>query len=377
LGEVAIVCVLLLLQACSPSKKIIIGSGISALKFINVYEYPKATSLKETIIGGLSGIDYDSKKNVYYIICDDPSSKGPARFYTASVLLTEKGIDTVVIRDVTFFRNEKGETFPDITKDRIHSADIEALRYDATRGEFIMSTEGQRVINADTTLIQNPAVMIMSSTGNYIDSFSLPPVMHFQKTENGPRHNEVFEGLDFDESHRYLYVSVESPIYEDGIKPAGADTTGWSRIIKFDRETKKAVAQFAYPLDAVPYPANPPGAFKINGISDILYLGKNKLLVIERGYSTGRVPSDVRIYMADMNGAEDISEKALKAYKIKRPVQKKLLIDMSKIGVYIDNVEGASFGPVLPNGHRTLLFVSDDNFDRKQRTQFFLFEVLP
>lgn len=377
LCSVFTIIVLIFLFACSPARKVATDSGIGGLKLINVYEYPKLTSYKETIVGGLSGIDYDSKRNVYYIICDDPSTKGPARFYTASILLTEKGIDSVILLDMTPFRTEKGDTYADITKDRIHSADIEALRYDTKRGEFIMSTEGQRVINADTTLIQNPAVMIMNSNGKYIDSFTLPSTMHFKKTENGPRHNAVFEGLDFDEGHRNVFVSVESPIYEDGRTPAGGDTTGWSRIVKFDRETKKAVAQYAYPLDPVPYPANPLDAFKINGISDILYLGKNNLLVVERGYSTGRLPSDVRVYIASMKGAEDIAEKALKSDSVKKPMQKKLLVDMSKLGLYIDNVEGVTFGPFLPNGHRTLLFISDDNFDPKERTQFFLFEVLP
>lgn len=369
--------VLISIFACSSVRKVATGSGIESLRLINVYEYPKLTSYKESIVGGLSGIDYDSKRNVYYIICDDPSAKGPARFYTASISLTEKGIDSVILLDMTPFRNEKGETYADITKDRIHSADIEAMRYDAKRGEFIISTEGQRVINADTTMIQNPAVMIMNNDGKFIDSFSLPSKLHFKKTENGPRHNGVFEGLDFDEDNRYVFVSVESPLYDDGLAPAGGDTTGWSRIIKFDRETKKAVAQYAYPLDAVPYPANPPGAFKINGISDILYLGENKLLVIERGYSTGRLPSDVRVYIADMKGAEDVSDKALKTDRVKKPIQKKLLMDMNNLGHYIDNVEGVTLGPVLPNGHRTLLFISDDNFDPRERTQFFLFEVLP
>ena len=43
----------------------------------------------------------------------------------------------------------------------------------------------------------------------------------------------------------------------------------------------------------------------------------------------------------------------------------------------IDNIEGVSFGPDLPNGHRSLVMVSDNNFNPLQITQILAFEVLP
>ena len=42
----------------------------------------------------------------------------------------------------------------------------------------------------------------------------------------------------------------------------------------------------------------------------------------------------------------------------------------------LDNTEGMCWGPVLPNGNRSLLFVSDDNFNPRQITQFLAFEFL-
>jgi len=41
----------------------------------------------------------------------------------------------------------------------------------------------------------------------------------------------------------------------------------------------------------------------------------------------------------------------------------------------LDNTEGMTFGPRLPNGNRTLVFVSDDNFRASQITQFLAFEL--
>jgi hypothetical protein len=43
----------------------------------------------------------------------------------------------------------------------------------------------------------------------------------------------------------------------------------------------------------------------------------------------------------------------------------------------VDNLEGISLGPVLPNGHASLVLVSDDNFGKDQVTQLLLFELIP
>ncbi|MDX2939877.1 esterase-like activity of phytase family protein [Streptomyces ipomoeae] len=39
----------------------------------------------------------------------------------------------------------------------------------------------------------------------------------------------------------------------------------------------------------------------------------------------------------------------------------------------VDNVEGITLGPRLPDGRRTVLLVSDDNFSAVQTTQFLAF----
>ncbi len=39
----------------------------------------------------------------------------------------------------------------------------------------------------------------------------------------------------------------------------------------------------------------------------------------------------------------------------------------------VDNVEGITPGPCLPDGRRTVLLVSDDNFSSVQTTRFLAF----
>ncbi|HET6995287.1 MAG TPA: esterase-like activity of phytase family protein [Chitinophagaceae bacterium] len=370
---------IVLMTGCTSTRKTAATAAtasIKELRFIDEYIYPGGTEFKNTVIGGLSGIDYDAKRDLYYLISDDPSTKGPTRYYTSRISISEKGIDTVIFMDMTPLLNANGETFTEITKDRIHSSGVEAIRYDAKRDELIWSSEGQRYIRDGKQELEDPAIVIMDRNGHYKDSFALPANMHIQPVEKGPRHNSVFEGITLDRNGDHVFVSVEEPIYEDGPRAGTGDSTAWIRILKFNRKLRQCVAQYAYQVDPVPYPANPPGAFKINGVSDILYLGNDKFLVIERAWSTGRVPSDVRVYLADGRYADDISAINLDITPTKKPMTKKLLLDMSSLGFFIDNIEGVTFGPVLPNGHRTLLFVTDDNFAKTQKTQFLLFEVI-
>jgi hypothetical protein len=203
--------------------------------------------------------------------------------------------------------------------------------------------------------------------------------MRIQSVEKGPRHNSVFEGLDFADDFQTLYISVEEALYEDGPKAGTGDSTSWVRLMKFDMYTKKQLAQYAYEIDPVPYPANPPGAFKINGVSDIMCLGNDKFMVIERAFSTGRIYTDVRVFLADASDAGDISGiSSLVQQPAIKPIRKKLLMDMNKeVPKGVFNVEGVTYGPRFSNGHHSLIFVTDNNFNPKEKTQFLLFEVLP
>ncbi len=169
---------------------------------------------------------------------------------------------------------------------------------------------------------------------------------------------------------------MEEPIYEDGSRAGLNDSSGWIRIIRYLTNTRKPVAEYAYQIDPVAYPPNPPGAFKINGVPDILWLGNNKLMITERSFSTGRSGCVIKIYQADLKGATNVLNiRSVKGNRSIKPVRKKLLLNMDALGIYIDNIEGATFGPRLPNGHRTLIFVADDNFAEDEKTQFLLFEV--
>jgi hypothetical protein len=58
------------------------------------------------------------------------------------------------------------------------------------------------------------------------------------------------------------------------------------------------------------------------------------------------------------------------------PLKKKLLLDLSELGIELDNLEGMTLGTKLPDGSQTLWLVSDDNFKDGQVTQFLLFRLV-
>ena len=142
-------------------------------------------------------------------------------------------------------------------------------------------------------------------------------------------------------------------------------------------QIKKNIAQYAYKLEPVAYPATPSAAFKINGVPDILNIGQDKFLVIERSFSTGRLACTIKVFIAEFNNASDIKEViSLKENHNFIPVAKKLLLNMDDLGIYTDNIEGVTFGPILPNGHKTLIFVADNNFAALEKAQLLLFEIM-
>ena len=369
-----------LLFSCTPPRRSISNGkpiSVSGLKFLGELDVPHNQLFKGTTIGGLSGIDYEPGKDLYYIISDDRSAVNPARFYTAKIFFSERGIDSTRFVDVINLLGPDGNIYPNSKQDAAHTPDPEAMRYDRQTNQLIWSSEGERIIKTDNAVLENPAVTIINTDGKYIDTFPLPALLHTQATENGPRRNGVFEGLTFSANYHDLFVNVEEPLYEDGPRAGLTDNNAWIRILKFDMHSKKNTAQYAYKLDPVAHAAIPADSFKINGIPDILWIADNRLMVIERSFSTGVRGCTIKVFVADISAASNIiNNPSLKTNTDFKPVTKKLLLNMDSLGIYIDNIEGVTFGPDLPGGKKTLVFISDNNFSPDEKTQLLLFEVL-
>ncbi len=252
------------------------------------------------------------------------------------------------------------------------------MRFNNKTNTAVWTSEGERIVTSEKKVLNNPSVNVIGLDGKFVDTFTIPKQFYMSSNESGPRQNGVFEGLAFNDDFSRMYVSVEEPLYQDGPRAGLKDTNAWTRIIQYNLKTKRPEKQYAYKLDPIAFTPNPATAFKVNGIPDILTVGNNELMVIERSFSTGRLACTIKVFIAELDDATDISKtESLIANPPVNPVKKKLLLNMDTLGIYTDNIEGVTFGATLPNGHKTLVFVSDNNFSPVQTTQFLLFEVIP
>ncbi|NQX41422.1 Uncharacterized conserved protein [Pedobacter steynii] len=318
----------------------------SHFNYLGSCELPYGLQYRQTTVGGLSGIDYDPVHQVYYLISDDRSAINPARFYTAKIKLTANGIDTVMLTGTQ-----------KLPVQRKGVPDPEAIRYSPVSGRLVWSSEGDRNIKSGSATLIDPSIQLISRKGKIIQNFILPESLKMSTMESGPQNNEVLEGLTFSGDGKILYASMEGPLYEDKL-PA------FQRVYQFDVASGVNTAQYFYKSE------------KGYGITDILNVNDRQFLFTERSWSKETKRLTVMVYLADFQGATDLMQYTDRGGSEAIPIRKKLLLDFSKLSFPVDNIEGATLGPQLPNGHPTLLFVSDNNFNPEQITQFLLFELV-
>lgn len=199
-----------------------------------------------------------------------------------------------------------GKNYPNSRQNAFKTPDPEAMRYNSKTKKLVWSSEGERIISEKQTILLNPAITEIDKEGNFLDTFKLPSNFYMSASEIGPRRNGLFEGLAFSGDYKTLFVSTEEPLYEDGPKAGLNDSSAITRIIQYEVKTKKPVAQYAYKIEPVAFPPLPEG-FKVNGVSDIMWLNNKELLVIECSFSLGRSVNTIKVFVANFSGADNIS----------------------------------------------------------------------
>ncbi|MEU4248514.1 esterase-like activity of phytase family protein [Amycolatopsis sp. NPDC026612] len=334
---------------------------------------PNALQVQGTTVGGLSSIDYDPRTGGYALICDDRSAINPARFYTANFPVSVNGVGPVTLTGTQPLLRPDGTPYPPLARNdpaqpqNEQTIDPEELRVDPWSGDYYWSQEGERTA---TTLI-DPSIREARRDGRYVRDLPIPANEKMTPTA-GPRQNLVLEGITFTGFGSLLASEVEGPLLQDG--PEATTTTGALSRITLQSRFGPVLAQYAYPqepLFAAPVPST---AFATTGVSSMLAVDQadpTKFLMMERSFSTG-VGNKVRVYEIDTKGATNVLDvKSLADAKHVRPVKKRFLFDAADLGLStVDNLEGMTWGPALPNGERSLIIVSDNNFSATQVTQF-------
>lgn len=342
---------------------------ISNFQFLGQQLIPTGTQFNSTTVGGLSGLAYDPSTNTYTAISDDRSQFNPARFYNLSINVAPGSVSTTFNSVSTLLRPD-GTAYPAL------SLDPEGIAL-APNGNFFVSSEGEATAARQT----NPFINEYTPSGQFVRSLPVNsrfnPVFSdntFTNQISGVRNNLAFESLTITPDASSLFTATENALVQDG--PASSTSIGSpSRITRYNLATGLVSGEFLYNVAPVAAAPTPVGSFATNGLVELLALDNRYLVALERSFSTG-VGNACSLYLIDLENASDISAlNSIAGVPGLVPVQRSLLLDLSTLGITLDNLEALALGPTLPNGQQTFIILSDNNFASTQVTQVLAFSV--
>jgi 3-phytase/alkaline phosphatase D len=332
--------------------------AVGAVDFLGVVTFPTGLDFAGTEVGGLSGITWDAAGGRYLAISDDRSQIDPARFYELTIDLADGSLDAgdVAFTKVTTLLREDGTPFP------AGSIDFEAIAL-TSNDTLLIASEG------DANALIAPSITEFSLAGRQFDAFEVPDYYLPSATGGtGIRNNLAFESLAMCPNGKFAYGATENALIQDG--PAAALGTGSpARILRYDVATGEVLNEWIYVTDAVTAAPIPAGGFATNGLVELHSLDdRGTLLALERSFSAG-VGNSIRLFEVRLQDATDVAGRATVDPATVRVAEKRLLLDLGTLGITLDNLEGMTFGPTLPDGRQTLVVVSDNNFSTTQATQ--------
>ncbi|WP_405606091.1 esterase-like activity of phytase family protein [Polaribacter sp. Asnod1-A03] len=333
------------------------------LNFLDEYVLSDSLTFNNSVVGGLSGIDFAN--NQYYFVVDD--AKNP-RVLSGEINVSDNQIKGINFKNRILLNDSTNQFYKE------NVLDLESIFVDEKTGAINLTSEGS--INYK----KMPSVFNIDENGMFLESFQLPENLSNLKTI---KHNAVLEGSSKSFDNKGFWVAMEGVLTVDGEEPTFTKKSSPIRITHFDNKSKKATKQFAYQLEHITKPAK--GNINLNGVTAILEYQKNHFFIIERTYQNGygAYGNIIRVFevSVDEEATNILNIDSLKSTKFK-PLKKRLVFNFEDVkdklieGI-IDNIEGITFGPKLPNGNQSLILISDDNFQLygKQLSQFILLEI--
>jgi hypothetical protein len=367
------------------------------LRLLGDINWPTGSISHGTQVGGLSGLSFDRKSGKLLAISDDRSEINPARVYVLGVGLPPYYPFSLGIHEVIYLKNTSGELFAE------SSVDPEAIAALSLKKMFF-ATEGDAAYPPKTPRT-TPGIYAFDVNAGI--SHQVPVSEKFVpeaevNARRGARNNVGFESLTLQPNHKILYAANEDALVQDG-DPSSLDSGSRVRILelKLSKNEIRPVREFVYELDRAPSPRDFQANKGSSSLGELVALGELRFLALERSFTAETVGaghpdykgvyvtkasrSAARIFEVSCQGATDvIGIPSLRVAALPViPCRKRLVLDLDSIiprlspGFQsIDNMEGMTLGPRLPNGNHTLIVVSDNNFNPKQRTQFLAFEIM-
>ncbi len=326
-----------------------------------------------TRIGGLSSLSYDAERAELLALSDIGLD---SRLYVFDLTVDEASIEVVPRAIVRLLGPEGRPLDTDL--------DSEGMALSAS-DTILVASEGGR----DAKRELSPAVYEFTRDGRLVGALSLPEKFRLFPTgadARGVRFNRAFESLTLAPSGNRLFTATESALLQDTPSPAAQDGM-LCRILEYERrsESFEPTREWAYRIEPPAVPDDFEASTGENGLVELLALSDTELLALERsfvveaGVDSPRLYQRIRLYRISTDDATNVSGRNSLVDPITTaPVEKTLMLDFGDdtarpADLIVDNYEGLAFGPVLEDGSRTIILVSDDNFSERQQTVFLLF----
>jgi hypothetical protein len=340
---------------------------------LDVYFLP-AREFQNTTIGGLSALAYDREQDKFYVLSDDRGKFGPPRIYTLAMGFAldqnqQPRFDSVTFDGLITLKDAEGNPYPQ------GALDPEGLAL-SPRNTLLVSSEGDVNQNAPPFVGE-----FDQTTGKIVTSLRVPDRFlpdDATAPTKGIRENLSLESLTINapsgtagmiEPFR-MFTAAESALIQDyNEDPAQPLNTRFLHYL-IGQNQSTLIAEHLYPLDL-----EPPGTL-LNGLSELLVIDQGgHFLALERAF--GLRGFRVRLYQLATGGAKDTSGILSLKGNLEgvAPIRKRLLLDFANTDIDLDNLEGMTLGPRLPDGSQSLILVSDNNFDAARNTQFVLLRL--
>jgi hypothetical protein len=298
-------------------------------------------------VGGLSGVARAADGTWLAVV--DNEEETPARVFRLAFAVGESGAAP-----------PPGRTALEVPLAAIPLSGFNGKTFD---GEGLaLEPSGEMLISSEI----EPSIREVSLDGRTLRSLPVPELFLAGKRGRGIRSNLGFESLTLAPGGDALWTANERALQQDA--PEDLARPSPVRLLRYERRDGGFVpgAQFVYEVEPLRWRAG--AGFQTRGLSDLLALPGGDLLALEREFVEGR-GFVIQIFRVSLAGATDVSGMETLAGQSWTPARKTLVYDFARSGFVPDNIEGMSFGPTLPDGSRTVVLVSDNNFNPLEKTQ--------
>jgi len=333
-------------------------------------------------LGGFgSAIAYTGQGNKYLLLPDrgpgDGANSYSCRFHLAEITVSTPGKIDFKLLKTTLFKTPEGNLLTGLSKDFGPSGS----RFDP---------EGIRVLKNGSILISDeygPSVWLFDSTGKLKHKFLIPEKFliqyksdHAEKefppfNKKGRLTNKGFEGIAISSDQKKWLAALQGSLIQDR-NPTDQNLKTNGDNLRF-LETSidgKHLREIVYKMESAK-----------NGVNEILAIGEEDYLVLERDGDAGESAGFKKIFRISTKNATDVSKiLELPAPMLPVgivPVTKTLFLDLldPKFGLkgkdFPAKIEGLTFGPDLPDGRKLLIITTDNDFKPDEPTWIYAFAV--